>query len=644
MSINISNKIICSKFPYPEAILFFSGAFYGINFFIRLINSGFPEANRLMFIIALIIIFYEILFIKSCFIIKHFYWGNFVFSCLFAFVMVYSFMDYDRLMMNNDQGFIDYLNGKTNIDYLFQAAQTESITNFGYPSLLHIYPKFIKYHSAIFFIFAGLSVLTNIPVLMLFHYVYPLLAGPLFFFLLLKLTIEIRKYLSLENELDISDILIISIFLTGNMGIMIYGYYFGLFVPTIILSNSMLLGMDCLIAVALFVFVSIRKGFLQKKYFRIILALIIIPITLLLCTLAKVTAGCFYLGILFVILFTNKNHYKFRYVESILMLFYVLLFFVFCINFVNGSGGKYFNFINIDKGCVNYTITNSRSALRLVPFAFLRSYSLFRNILLIIMTWGPVALYLYFSGWFGNNVKITYNKMLGNMLLLSSIGMWIPPLLIDIHGHSGVFFFLIPYVFSILLCCAIRIPKILFLYIPTQYRKLFLIIMVIPLLFISGMSICKFINSFYLLFVNRINTSFSQYEITNNKLYESLRITREFAKKNSKDTICYINQTSPFLHNNGKATSLLLQAYIGLPVLNGFWYENGELFVYGIKNGKSYITKSVTRSGVHAYGLDGWKKFHDGPIDQEEALTIARKMGYKNIILFCNNTISIQKL
>ena len=630
LSINMKKIIFDStyNYPYAEAMLFMVSAILGIKFIIQNLNSGFVESNRIILLILFIIVLYGILFIKK---LKNANYRKYhlLFSIILSLCMASSLLYYDNVFAGNIMGFNDYLNGNTFIDYEFQATISESIAHRGYPSLLCIEPKFLRYHTGVSYLFAILSKATGIPVIMIIHYIYPLLAGPVFLFLILSLIPLMKKELfhCSHNENTLFDVIISSTLLLGCFGLMRFGYSIGLFIPSIILSSTMLFGMNLLL-ITIYILISYKNALLcNDTNMKLIYFLFIIPMLLFIITISKVSVGCFFLSMICIFIFSNEEHSKFFWNEILLCAFYIIFFYCFVKLLVNGSS----------------SIKGSGKNIIIVPFAFLKRYNFLRNILLVIITWTPLAFFLYSIKW--NIMKIfTRKQCIGNILLVGNIAMWIPTLTIDMHGGSAVYFFMVPFVLSIMLCLAKEIPQKIFSFYSQKKQDFIILFFTIFIIIgIANNSLFIFKNFTSDLSFRTKNGFFSRYTIADSDVYQSLINARMFAMKHPNDTICYINETSPFLHQKPKSNVFLLQTFLGLPVINSFYFEDDKLMIYGKseKQNTCIVVEDELKSGIHSYGLDYWKNKDVKKMSQDDAVLFAKNHNYNYMIIACNNSIHI---
>ena len=103
-----------------------------------------------------------------------------------------------------------FFEGKTFIDTLFHSAIAESIAANGYPSIQQNAPTYLSYHCLSHFIVASISKLLNIPCFITYNYLFPVIFIPIFLFLIQKVTLIGKNYLLGKSGLFLFDYILLT--------------------------------------------------------------------------------------------------------------------------------------------------------------------------------------------------------------------------------------------------------------------------------------------------------------------------------------------------------------------------------------------------------------------------------------------------
>ena len=325
-----------------------------------------------------------------------------------------------------------YFNGMEYIDNMYHSAVGESVVSYGYPSINHTDPAYLRYHTAVNYCFGFLSKLTGIPVFVLLSFIYPLLAAPLLCFISLKLVREIKLFTGRNGDLNLFDLFLVPTLLLGTF-YAAYSYPMGLAIPSILISHSMAAGFVVLFLSMIFVLRMIRKGMFERQWFRSLFFVLLLPLILFFCTLAKISCGCAVAGATCIWLFTKGKYSRFLWKEICYAgLICVLFLLILKTSVLGGYQAK--------------------------QWAFLQWVKTPERMWGFVITCLPVLLVLHETKWSFREI-FSGKQCWGNILLALTAALWIPPLLISFHGGSGIYFYLVPYCIAVLVCCGFAIPE-----------------------------------------------------------------------------------------------------------------------------------------------------------------------------------------
>lgn len=335
-----------------------------------------------------------------------------------------------------------FFNGMTFIDTLYHSVIAESCITNGYPSINMNAPTFLAYHALSHYMIAGVSKVLNLPCFIIYNYIYPVIAIPLFVYLLQKLALIAKVFVSKENSLSIIDYFFIS-FVSMGFGLnkSIYSAL-GHSVPNIFLSES------CLIALILtfLYFCIIDYGYKKISYFDMWNKLILIPIFIIILSYAKISNGCmFCCGISYYIFrksLRKNNQYLFAFIYLFVFGCYYFIFPKFSMSFPHppSSGSRYELF--------HYVRHYTKNAL----YSMLHYIILFLPIVLVYLCKISEEKKL-------NTAPGTGNRILFETLAVTTVVSCLPGVFMKINGGSAAYFVKPVWFEACIILIAMNIPQ-----------------------------------------------------------------------------------------------------------------------------------------------------------------------------------------
>ena len=604
-------------FPYPAFFAFFTALIFLINFLPQLTSPDLHWGRKTAAVAVWIVLLYGAaawlalrkssgkLFCRECF------W-TLLFSIFIAGSMIYYmqvFAYYQALSTCNYNGAAGYVLGTETRDMLYHSTIIEAIVNYGYPSSLYLEPEFLKYHTGIHFVLAAFAKVFDLPALYTLHYIFPLIVVVPYIYLSFKLLMLLRWCFNGRETLNFYDVFTVGFMVFGAFFVMRAAYYIGLCAPSMYLSVSMALGMDILLGLGCFTLYSLQKKWFEKSWFKVLYTLVLFPLFFIACSIGKITAGLFVLGVLGCYFFSGKISWSKWAKGVVALLISGAIFVIICKLMVMSSGG-------------------SRSMTNIVPFAFLRYWPNWGAFIVTIL---PVVLFLKERKWSFRKI-FSGEQFWGNALLGLCCAFWIPPMLVDIADGSSCYFYMLPYIFAVMLCCAVDLPEKLLTGLPGKLQT------IVKGLWLTGVTLAGIMAAVYCVYpavaAQRSPVAKAGAEKVASALKEARKIIRQLADK--KSIAGYIDSSSPVLSAYPNGSGLVVQAMLGVPVINGFYPdEDGDLAAPVIcKKQSTVVMQKIPkpRNG-YAYGVsrvkDNVKKYNIN-----EAAIYAKAAGYKYLFIF----------
>ena len=542
-----------------------------------------------------------------------------------------------------------FFDGKTFIDPLYHSVHAESIVINGYPSMLMNTAAFHAYHCGSHYIIAGFAKVLNIPSLVIYNYIYPIVFFPLFLFLLQKMIIIGKSYL-LEKETNL--IYFIDYLLLLSC---VYGFFSNAFQKKIGFTFSFGVFSSesnhiALVFIFLFFYI-VDFGSRKIKRFDYVTYYFLIPLFILILLYTKISAGfMFLLGACYYVFRKYFGNSK----RCLLFILYIGIFFLYY--WILTKFSESFPSCEVrQRNSVNFfdyvrTFCNKKSIFFPVfHYAFLFSPSL-------------LVIFLNKKNIFVKNFIYNNKTIFEEMSFLLMLAAILPGALIKINGGSAFYFIFPVYFFTWLLFISLEIPKRLscFYFVIVKNNVLYKkSILFIALLF-CFFNYCHQDLNFYEMVIITLRSRQSlvgfRTDLANNirKLYGPAQtiektnylLFNSIRKKISKSPqdYCIFSENFELIEQFDRAYYIpRLQAYLarpywamggylGLPVINSI-YVDGDCFYRG--DGRKFGKYEE----IHRYSLP--PPVCGRKVTQENMIEYAKNIKKKYIIVLNNNSYSI---
>ena len=619
------NKLIIPKSNYllPFVMVLFQFCFL----FVALFGSGFDFEKRVLIIAFIFVCLWGVLSVADYIKEKNYGINSFniflvILFSLFCFNLIRQSWFVNYLRIDAIQRFFS---GKTFIDTLYHSAIAESIVTNGYPVASQNAPVFLSYHCLSHYFIAVISKILTIPCFVTYNYLFPVLFIPLLLFLVQKVAVIGKAYLSGVTELRFIDYIILLGLICGfvtkhqqaNLGCNIY----------IALFNSE----SCLMAVTLLLlyFCIIDKGYRKKIGFDNYNLFIIIPIFILLLSFTKISFG---------IIFTlGASYYVFR--KYLLKDKRFFLFVLYCGIFI-------FYFFLINHFSYVYSGPGVEIQKKIILFHYVQTKC--RNLFYIIFHY----LFLFFP--VVSTIIISKDKIFEDILsykkegiflemnFLLMIGACLPGIFMNIHGGSAFYFVIPVYFFSWILLTSYNVANILI----KKHIKLGQIcfVLMIILVFLTCSRDMKAFNSIH----QTLNARIAIPKTLKDKEYLTFNQIWLNISKNRKDFCVFLSDDSEMISRFDDALKdsspkvyycrpyLATSAYLGLPVINSI-YEKDGYFYRG--DDKAYGRYKGFAGPYAMPPADCGEK-----VTEENMIARAKAFGKKYIIVLKHNNYYVAKV
>lgn len=643
-------------FILPTIVCFIQFCFL----FVALFNSGYYFATKVLVVSFLMILLWLGLFLYKLKENK-FYVNikNIILIIIFVFISFYCIRITWFSHYLSIGAIDDFFKGKTFIDILYHSTLAQSIVTNGYPSIQQNAPIFLFYHSLSHYIIAFISILLSLPCFITYNYIYPVLTVSLIMYLMLRCIIISRGFFNKPKNITLIDYFLIA-------GV-VCSFVSRKFLDKIGFCNyAYLLSESCLISIIfVFIYLSIINwGYRRFKRFNIFNLIILIPIFILVLSFAKISTGwIFCLGICYYLFRKNK-------IISFNTLFILFYFIIFAGYYI--ISGKYPS---------TYPVGEINNSSFWVPFHYVINYTKnpFYGVLYYIFFFFPIVLISIFNY---SKKMFQWNKPCDDKYILCleltavlAFGSCLPGLFMRIEGGSAIYF-CIPVYFLIwfLFIGTDTISQVETWLDNKKYKAdvlfykskkieghvsllVFLIVfLLIPLTFNKEVGNKKIISMIKTTVSARIDPTHFRKEFKEKivALFQPVKTIYDsnyslfndiFLKtKTNRQDYCIvilgnslINRYDYYTRDYKERIKLLygniaVSAYLGMPVLNSIYIENG----YFYRGDKLRLGKYEDIAG---YSLP---PIVCGEIVTKENMNaIAKKIGKKKIIILENNSYVI---
>jgi hypothetical protein len=183
-----------------------------------------------------------------------------------------------------------FFSGESHIDTLFHSAVTESIRNYHIPSALLNDARYLPYHFGSHALLALISAALGLPAFVVYNYLYPIVFCPVFFSLLLRLVLEIKRLRNSPPIITPPELLVL---LTGLVGI--FPTFFlkriGIWNDEVFISESFLAGLTAALWFLLLCMRAESRKRFERPGYRTLFLWLIVPVFVLACSALKISIG-----------------------------------------------------------------------------------------------------------------------------------------------------------------------------------------------------------------------------------------------------------------------------------------------------------------------------------------------------------------
>jgi len=643
----IKQNITQNIFLLPFIMAFLQFCFL----FVALFGSGYFFELKVLFVSGGLIVLWGVFFICS--------WKNnnctiswkslllILLFCCFCLVIIRHIWFFSYLRVDALKTFFE---GKTHIDTIYHSVHAESIITHGYPSLLLNSDSFHAYHCFSHYLIAWLSIILGLPCLITYNYIYPIVFFPLFFYLFQKTVLIGKLFFSKNDSLWLIDYLLIMCVIYGFFRVSVQkkiGYYL---YSDICNSETVLISL-----VILFIyFVTINIGFKKIRNFENINCYVAIPLAIIVLSYTKLPVGFIFL--------LGASYYTFRKylfinIKAFCFCEYFFLWFLF--NYILYSFSSSYSgtiqpeetgltfFYYVKKYCFHGQVKWALSHY---------SFLLLPSILIIIFSRKKIFVKDFIS-----NRKTIFQEMCFFLIIAS----FLPGIFYKINSDSSFGFIIPVYFLSWILFLSYNLPQKLYCYYIYICKNNIIvfkspIVLLILILFFSSFVIndLKLSSSVVVTMRSRISLVgfrqdilgklkelFLPVNILQDENYNILNQSRALlVKRDIKEYCVFLSPEFDIIsrydlskHKPPNIAYFMrpywaVSGYLGIPVMNGIYEDNG-LFYRG--DGKLL----GTYNDFPGYGLP--PALCDKKITKENMIERAKFLNKKHIIVINKHSYEI---
>lgn len=512
-----------------------------------------------------------------------------------------------------------YLNGNLALDTSYLTDVAESFRTNGYPSIMMNDNGILYYHVISNLIFSCISEILNVPCLVTYCYLYPVIFIPLYVFLLQEVIIVFRNHFGDNSTFCKKDVVFLLCFLLGFnffsiSDLIVYG------------NDSIIQSESFFVSFVLFLLVlRICIPFRKKNAVKYLL----IPFAILFIAGAKISTGLLFALLVIYFLFrTNPKSYK-NWLLICLYSFAFVLFYIFVFSkSSNGADVKTFEFLAFLKSYVPKSFWGLHYFFYFIPVLFLFEYD----------TVGSFFQKKYF---------VTTDNLWFEVSFLLTIGSWLPGLFFNIYGGSAEYFCIPAFLISCLILWGRGIVSKFFN--NFQFSKTTLLCLVFLLLILPTAKKIKPISMIKETVIGgntatlyRVGNSISgkkklflclrKADCCDDERYQRIKEIRSLPKKRRKNMCVYIDKDSwvsyyykstLMLHGNYDIRGAYATASVlGLPIINAFYEQDGYLYRWDDERIADFV----------AYGFESVSP--GKKLSQEQIYNKAKMIGRSEIVQF----------
>ncbi len=194
-------------------------------------------------------------------------------------------------------------NGAIHIDTFFHATMARTFLEYGSPQILASGVTPLYYHTGSHFVLGLISLITDINIVFVYNYLFPIMFIPLFSFLIFKASIAVKSVLNSSSRIIRNfDLFAIVIYFVPFLSINTYSES-GVFIRNYFRSESFLVANSLLLIVIIIQFKLFEKNYINKTC-KAVWCLLCVPLFIFVIAFTKISVGA--------ILVTGIAYYVFR--------------------------------------------------------------------------------------------------------------------------------------------------------------------------------------------------------------------------------------------------------------------------------------------------------------------------------------------
>ncbi len=531
--------------------------------------------------------------------------------------------------------------GKTHIDTMFHSTLARTYYEYGETSILANGIHEIKYHTGSHVILGAVSLLTNIHIVFVYCFIYPMIFLPLFFVLIQHVAFKLKYFLSSIKTLNNIDLFFIILFFIplfnpsvySNSGIWIENYFVS---ESFLVANTFLL-----LFFNLFIFLK-QKEFFKSYLIKRVWYLVGIPLGFTLISYCKISTGAILLcGIGYINFRKNTSSIK----HWILNLWYATIFLIYYFGIIGGSTGE-------------------TSSIELFSFAKERISTgnyLFHILFFSFFTL-TTALYKMWNLHILSDLIKNKTNIIEESLIIVTVIAFLPGLVLYIPGGSAAYFTMVTPVIGIVFFIAYEIPQTIVNLckkgIMTQIATK-LLVLLLCFTFIININVVGLARSFLrriMLSENYVQANYeaAKQDIKNgnvvngsldiakialfnsttisNNIVKNLKYLNSLPATQKKQAVVFIDDTCELWkkYNDGDTILFLISAYTGIQTYNLLFLNHEKIPTY------QNSTQSLRyRKGYALMNIPLLEK----KLLIEEAVIQAQTEGYKHLYYYSGDAV-----
>lgn len=478
-------------------------------------------------------------------------------------------------------------NGSQKIDTMFHSSVAESWRRSLYPSTLLNDERYLAYHTFSHLLIGTIAGVMGMPSLIAYCYLYPVLFLPVHCFSVLLAVSSAKAYFESKSDVQFLDMIVIGLYIFGVANNIAE---YGVWKRSYFTSESFLTANTISLLACALAFYALRKWNGNKRLAAVYYTLII-PIEIFVISWSKISVGfVFTAGIMYFMFRSHIRDFKFWLLDIFYLGDYVV-----CLRLFNNHGGD-----------MSGTIS---SRLRWFAFEDYISGGLGmwgHYIVLSLMTMLFIGLEIYRNRFKWSDVRAGRTIWIEDIIIISVLA-FLPGTIMLIEGGSAAYFSFAIEIPSLVLLCGHN-----YINIDAEAKGALK-----PLIYVVCLTWCMWMG-YHNKPENPLNTITNVHE---SNLSGVLLEIRDTVGKNPEDYTIYLDTDSVVsqIFTNEKIAVFVCPAMTGVGVINATYVEEGAYYSYA--------------GGVvgATYGFD---RVDNGHLSYEDAISVARERGKKNLIHF----------